>query len=189
MYYNYKKQMIKSVFMICLIFFIAIVATHNIYYKFKDERNIDYNSESLDIIFHEKSGDKVTLTKITPVTDSVGLSSKAYTFTIKNNLTIPVNYKIKLIDDIETINSDNCSTKQISKDIIKISIKEEKDNKIYNFNELLDNTLATEKIKALGEKEYTIRIWTINTSTASDDMHYHGLIQIIEDNNDIAKAG
>lgn len=189
MYYNYKKQMIKSGIIIAFILIFAIVSTHYIYYKFESERNVDYNSESLDIVFHEKSGDKVTLSKVTPVTDSVGLSSKSYTFTVKNNLTVPVNYKIKLIDDIDTVDSDLCSEKQIPKDIIKVSIKENKeDNEIYNLTEIVDNTLTVEKIKALEEKEYTIRIWTSNLAQSNDDMHYHGIIQVVEDGEDIAKA-
>ncbi len=188
MYYNYKKQMIKNGLIIALIFLVAITATHHIYYKFKSERNIDYNSKSLDVIFHEKSGDKVTLNKITPVTDSVGLSSNAYTFTIKNNLTVPVNYKIKLIDDIETVEADACNDFQIAKNIIKVSIKVAKDNKIYYLSDLNDSILLNEKIKALEEKEYTIRVWTSNESQPLDNMHYHGKIQIIEQNDDIAKA-
>ena len=125
MYNKYKKQRIKSALIICFILALAIFATHHIYYSFQDERNIDYSSESLDITFHEETGDKVTLTRVTPVTDSVGLASQAYTFTIKNNMTIPVNYTIKLVDDLETIFEDNCSEYQMPKEIIRISIRED----------------------------------------------------------------
>lgn len=187
MYYNYKKQMIKSGIIIALILMFAVVSTYYIYNKFESERNVDFNSESLDVVFHEKSGDKVTLTKITPVTDAVGLSSKSYTFTVKNNLTVPVSYKIKLIDDVDTINSDSCNERQISKDIIKVSIKENKDNEIFNFTDIADGTLVINEMKALEEKEYTIRVWTSNLAQANDDVHYHGIIQVVEDEGDIAK--
>ena len=189
MYNNYyKKQIIKNILIIVLILLFAVFATHHIYYKFQKERNVDYNSSSLDIIFHEKTGDRVTLTKITPVTDSVGLSSNSYTFTVKNNLTVPVNYKIKIVDDAKTVQEDNCFDKRISKDLIKVSIKSKKFNKIYKLSELQDNTLKLDKIKALGEKDYTIRLWTSNDAQAKDDIHYHGMIQIMEDKDDIAKA-
>lgn len=184
MYYNRKKQLIKSACVIIFILLIAVLSTHYIYYKFQNEREIDYTSASLNIVFHEKSGEKVTLTKITPVTDSVGLSSKAYTFTVKNNLTVKTKYTIKLIDDIEKVESDNCEQMQIGKDMIKVSIKEGKqDNKIYMLNELPENILIEETIKPLEEKEYTVRVWTVSTANQTNDIHYHGKLQIIEDGN------
>ena len=92
MYKNYKKEIIKNVIIFVLIILLAIFATYKIYYKFQNERKVDYNSESLEVIFHEDKGDNVTLYKITPVTDGVGLSSESYEFTVKNNLTKPVNF-------------------------------------------------------------------------------------------------
>lgn len=189
MYYNYRKQRMKSALIICFILALAIFATHHIYYKFQNERNTDYSSESLDITFHEETGDKVTLTRVTPVTDSVGLASQAYTFTIKNNMTVPVSYTIKLVDDLETVFEDNCSEYQMPKDIIKVSVREgKKDNKIFNLSELPEGTLETNKIDPLDEEEYTIRVWTKQDITiqAGSTKHFHGKIQIIEDDNQVA---
>lgn len=189
MYYNYRKQRIKSALIICFILALAIFATHHIYYKFQNERNTDYSSESLDITFHEETGDKVTLTRVTPVTDSVGLASQAYTFTIKNNMTVPVSYTIKLVDDLETVFEDNCSEYQMPKDIIKVSVREgKKDNKIFNLSELPEGTLETNKIAPLDEEEYTIRVWTKQDVMiqAGSTKHFHGKIQIIEDDNQVA---
>lgn len=188
MYYNYKKQRIKSALIISFILALAIFATHHIYYKFQKERNTDYSSESLDITFHEEAGDRVTLSKVTPVTDSVGLSSQAYTFTIKNNMTIPVNYTVRLADDLETVFEDGCSEYQVPKDIIRVAIKNDKKTGIYNLTELNKGILVQTKIKPLEEEEYTIRIWTRQDTTlqAGAIRHYHGKIQIIEDNKEVA---
>lgn len=188
MYYNYKKQRIKSALIICFILALAIFATHHIYYKFQNERNTDYSSESLDITFHEETRDKVTLSRVTPVTDSVGLSSQAYTFTIENNMTIPVNYTIKLVDDIEIVFEDGCSEYQMPKDIIRVAIKNNKKTGIYNLSELNDGILAQTKIKPLEEEEYTIRVWTKQDTTLQTGAirHFHGKIQIIEDNREVA---
>lgn len=188
MYYNYRKQRIKSALIICFILVLAIFATHHIYYKFQNERNTDYSSESLDITFHEEAGDKVTLTRVTPVTDSVGLASQAYTFTIKNNMTIPVNYTIRLVDDLEMIFEDGCSEYQMPKDIVKVAIKNNKKTEIYNLIDLNDGILAQTKVKALAEEEYTIRIWTTKDTTlqAGAVRHFHGKIQILEDDREVA---
>ena len=188
MYYNYRKERLKSALIICFILAIAIFATHHIYYKFQNERNTDYSSESLDITFHEETGDKVTLTRVTPVTDAVGLSSQSYTFTIKNNMTIPVDYTIKLVDDLEMVFEDNCGEIEMPKDIIRVAIKSEGKTEIYTLSELEDGVLETDKIKPLDEEEYTIRVWTTQNTTlqAGSTRHYHGKIQIVEDENQIA---
>ena len=190
MYYDYKKQRIKSAIIICCILAIAIFATHYIYYKFQNERNIDYSSESLDITFHEETGDRVMLDRVTPVTDAVGLSSQSYTFTIKNNMTVPVDYTIQLADDIETIFEDDCSEFQMPKDIIRVAIRQDnKDTEIYNLSELEEGKLIETEIKALGEANYTIRILTTqSTLQAGSVRHYHGKIQIVEDDNQVAIA-
>lgn len=188
MYYNYRKERLKSALIICFILAIAIFATHHIYYKFQNERNTDYSSESLDITFHEETGDKVALTRVTPVTDAVGLSSQSYTFTIKNNMTIPVDYTIKLVDDLEMVFEDNCGEIEMPKDIIRVAIKSEEKTEIYTLSELEDGVLETDKIKPLDEEEYTIRVWTTQNTTlqAGSTRHYHGKIQIVEDENQVA---
>lgn len=189
MYYNRKKAIIKNVVFIVLIFTIAIVATYNIYYHFVGATDIDYSSNSLDITFHEKNGAKVTLTKATPVTDSVGLSSDTYTLTIKNNLIEPVKYQIKLVDDYETMLSDYCTEHTLPKELLKVAIKEGNGkNDIYTLSDLKDGILKDEEMKPLEEKDYFIRIWLSNSPSMNigNDFHYHGLIQVVEDGDNLA---
>lgn len=183
MYFNRKKELIKNIVIIGVILLIAIISTRIIYYKYKNESNVDYNSKSLDIVFHEKDGANITINKVTPVTDSVGLSSKAYTFTIKNNLTEPVEYNIFLLDDIDAIKQDECGEYLINKEYIKVSIKEEgKDNRIYTISDLENEELLSTKIKALGEKNYSVRVWVDKdvSSPAGSNLHYHGKLKVVE---------
>lgn len=189
MYYNRKKYILKNVIIITFILLVAIVATHNIYYKFTKERDVDYSSESLDIVFHDVAGANIDITKPTLVNDAIGLSSKAYTLTIKNNLTEPVKYQLKLVDNTERIILDDCAELQIPKEIIRVSVKEDSSkNNIYTLSELIDNDLDLGEIDALAEKNYSIRIWVTNTSEAniSKNLHYHGIIQVIENETDLA---
>ena len=189
MYYNRKKILIKNITFIIAIFALAIIATYNIYYHFIDATDIDYSSESLDITFHEKNGADVTITKAIPVSDSVGLSSTAYTFTIKNNLTEKVNYQVKLVEDIEKIVEDLCVEQQIPKELLIISIKEDNlKNAIYTVSELQDGILDSDVMEPLEEKDYSIRVWVGNSDTLiiGSNLHYHGMIQVIE--NGIALA-
>jgi len=189
MYYNRKKYILKNVIIITFILLVAIIATHNIYYKFAKEGDVDYSSESLDIVFHDVAGANVDITKPTLVNDAIGLSSKAYTLTIKNNLTEPVKYQLKLVDNTERIILDDCAELQIPKEIIRVSVKEDSSkNNIYTLSELIDNDLDLGEIDALAEKNYSIRIWVTNTSEAniSKNLHYHGIIQVIENETDLA---
>ena len=187
--YNLKKEVMKNVIYIGIILLIAIISTYKIYYKFQDDRNVNFNSDSFVITFHEKTGDKVNITKVTPVTDSVGLSSNSYSFSIKNNLTEKAHFEVRLVDDLESVTDDNCIDKLISKENIKVSIKNgKKDNKIYNLNELEDGVLLSDKISALEEREISVRVWVDKNSSLpiGSDMHYHGTIKVLEDNGSVA---
>ena len=187
--YNPRKEVMKNVIYIGIILLIAIISTYKIYYKFQDDRNVNFNSDSFVVTFHEKTGDKVNITKVTPVTDSVGLSSNSYSFSIKNNLTEKAHFEVRLVDDLESVTDDNCIDKLISKENIKVSIKNgKKDNKIYNLNELEDGVLLSDKISALEEREISVRVWVDKNSSLpiGSDMHYHGTIKVLEDNGSVA---
>ena len=187
--YNPKKEVMKNVIYIGIILLIAIISTYKIYYKFQDDRNVNFNSDSFVITFHEKTGDKVNITKVTPVTDSVGLSSNSYSFSIKNNLTEKAHFEVRLVDDLESVTDDNCIDKLISKENIKVSIKNgKKENKIYNLNELEDGVLLSDKISALEEREISVRVWVDKNSSLpiGSEMHYHGTIKVLEDNGSVA---
>lgn len=181
--------MIRNVLMMGLILFIAIFFTYNIYYKFNDKNNVDFSSASLDINFHEENGEELDITKITPVTDSVGLSSPGHTITITNNLTEPVDYKIKLVDNEKKLQELDSEMKPIPKDEIRVSIKKSGvQTEVYTLTELEDNVLLETTASPLEETRYTIRIWVTNESSLpiGSSNYYHGLIQI-EENNKTAK--
>lgn len=187
--YNRRKEIVKNGVYIAFILLIAIISTYYIYNKFQVDHNIDFNSESLDVTYHETTADKLTLSKVTPVTDSVGLSSKSYNLTITNNLTESVDFRIKIVDDLEKILEDECSDNLIPKEDIRISIKNgNSENKIYDLGELEEGILLTSKMKALEKKNLSIRVWVKHGSTLpiGSLMHYHGVVQVIEDDDSVA---
>ena len=178
-----RRETIKNVVYISLILLVAIVSTYLIYDKFVDERKIDSSSEMLEVTYRDNSGNKIAITKVTPLTDSVGLSTTNYGLTLSNNLTEEVNYKIIVKDDIETILEDHCEEYQISKDDIRISVKVGKnENKIYTLSELVDGVLLEDKIKALDKEEISIRVWVSQNSTLplGSNIHYHGIVDVID---------
>ena len=184
-----KKEMIKSFILVLIIIGIACISTYNIYNKFHKSRSIDYSSESLDITFHEKTGSKITIDKVTPLNDNLGLTTNAYSFTIKNNLTEKISVTIKVADDLEEIKQDECEDKQIPKNHIKVSIKSTgTQTQIMTLTELENEVLMTTEMEALETKDFTVRAWTDQDIDVTDtDLHYHGLIQIYENNNSLAR--
>lgn len=178
-----RRETIKNVVYISLILLVAIVSTYLIYDKFVDERKIDSSSEMLEVTYRDNSGNKIAITKVTPLTDSVGLSTTNYGLTLSNNLTEEVNYKIIVKDDIETILEDHCEEYQISKEDIRISVKVGKnENKIYTLSELVEGVLLEDKIKALDKEEISIRVWVSQNSTLplGSNIHYHGIVDVID---------
>lgn len=181
--YNLKREIIKNSIYIFFILLIAVVSTYYIYNKFQGDRELDINSESLDVTYHETTGNQINLTKVVPVTDSVGLSSKSYTITIKNNLTEKVDYNVKISDAIEKIAEDQCEEYLIPKDALRISIKNgNKGNKIYDYNEIVNDILLEDTMEALETKNLSIRVWVKQDSNIpmGANMHYHGTLQIVE---------
>ena len=188
MYYNRKKEIIKNTVYITFILLLAVISTYFIYHKFQDTRNIDFNSDSLDVTYHEATGDKISLKKVTPVTDSVGLSSKSYSVSIKNNLTENVKYKIKIVDDKELM-SEVEEESLIPKEDIRISVKvNKKDNEIYNLSDLEEGVLLEDEIYALANDNISIRLWIKQDSKLpmGSNMYYNGIIQIVEENSSVA---
>ena len=186
MYYNAKKQRIKEMIYISIILLTAIISTYIIYDHFESSRLKEYNSTSLEVTYQEETAEKITLNKVTPVTDSVGLSSKAYTFTIKNNQDHQVKYNIVLKDD-KVLNDKE--TAVIPKDIIKVSIRESKnDTTIHTLSSLEKGVLLETSLKTNETKDYSIRVWTTNENNnlSGAKLKYNGLIQIIEETNELA---
>ena len=105
-----RKETIKNVVYIGLILLVAVVSTYLIYDKFVEERKIDSSSEILEVTYRDNSGHKLAITKVTPLTDSVGLSTTNYGVTLSNNLTEKVNYIIMFPDDILTDDIDEIIT-------------------------------------------------------------------------------
>ena len=184
MQFKRKRELIKNIVLTTLILLIAVISTYYIYNKFDNSEIVDYTSASLDITYKEEDGDKISITTVSPVTDSVGLSSKAHTVTIKNNLTEKVNYVIKINDDIKTMIEDECTEYQIPKQDIRISVRDTNGtNAIYTLSDSEDNILVSHKIKALQEEKYTIRLWVSSESSLpmGSDIHYHGIIEVVEE--------
>lgn len=179
----YRKYMIKSVIIIILLLAFAVVSTYFIYNNFSNEREHDIDTGKMEAVFHNKAGNKINLTKFTPVSDAVGLSSTAYDFTVKNGTYESVKYKIVLERNEEEITKENCSNKTIPNELLKLSLRvDHQTPKAMILSEYKDNVLYEDTIEADSEEDFSIRIWAINSDFVIDrDSHYHAIIKVIEE--------
>ena len=178
-----KKMLIKTMIFMVLIIGISVFVSITIYNKFKTVRDKKYNSPSLEVTYHSKYGKSINITKVTPVTDYVGLSGYAYKFTIKNNTNKKVKYQIKLMDNDKRYIKDNCEEKKIPKSIIKIGIhKSGEVSKVINLDDVDDDILTTAVLRPKKEEKYTVRVWISNENDLVLDkyLHYHGLLKVTE---------
>ena len=180
---NYKRYMIKNTFIITFLFIFAIVATYIIYNKFINLREKDVDTGKMEVVFHSKDSNKINLTSFIPVTDAVGLSSKEYDFTVKNNSQEKVKYKIMLVDNLEIIKNDNCDNKIIPKELLKLSLRVDHQAPILRIlSEYGDNVLFEDVLDAKEEEDYSVRIWALKNDFLIDkESHFHAIIKVIEE--------
>ena len=179
----YRRHMIKSTIIIIFLFAFAIISTYLIYQSFASERERDIDTGEMEVVFHSKEGNKINLTRFTPVSDAVGLSSTEYDFTVKNSTANSVNYKIVLEPNTNRINKDNCINKIIPSELLKLSLRVDHQAPTAKIlSEYLDNVLYEDTLEANSEEDYSIRLWAINSDFVIDrDSHYHGVIKVIEE--------
>lgn len=178
-----RKMLIKTILFMIIILGLSIFSSIIIYDKFKSVRDKKYNSPSLEVTYHSKNGKSINITKVTPVTDYVGLSSYAYKFTIKNNTNRKVKYQVKLIDDDKKYIKDDCIEKEIPKSIIKLGIhKSGEVSSIINLDDIEDDVLTTDVLGPGKEEKYTVRVWISNENdlVLDKNLHYHGLLKVTE---------
>lgn len=184
MYNNYyRKQQIKSIIIITFLLLFAILSTYFIYNKFSKSRQIDIDTGEMEVVFHEKDGNLINIDKFTPVTDSVGLSSKEYSFTINNKTSNAVRYKIVLEPNYTNCIDYNCINSTIPYELLKLSLRKNSNTPTAGIlSEYPNNVIHEDKIDAFSEIDYSIRMWPINSNFLVDkNSNFSATIKVIEE--------
>lgn len=179
----YRKQRRKSIIIITFLIVFSLVSTYLIYEKFANSRDKDYDTGKMEVVFHEKNGNEISLDKFTPVTDAIGLSSPSYTFTVNNNTDKKVKYKIKLVANKKKMEQDNCDNKQIPKELLKLSFRKDHQTPVaYVLSEFPNDVIYEDSLKPNSSEDYSIRLWAMNSNfTLDKTSHYHALIEVVEE--------
>lgn len=133
---------------------------------------------TLNIDFGQDANNTIDLNGQYPKSDALGLSSTPYNFTIENTGSLPARFEVSIEDDLEMIEQDACTSKQLNKEYIKYSLD---GTSVSTISALAINNykIDTGVLDPGAAKTYTIRVWI--SETAGNDAlnkHYHGKIVV-----------
>lgn len=137
------------------------------------------NSGDLLITFGEKVevlDDIITLDNNDVLSYEDGMKTDGHKFSIKNIGDVKVMFKIKLVDDIDMIELDNCSKMQFKKKNIFFSLNDHvvgMVSDLYNGEEYI---ISEESIDSDETKNYEIKFWVDKNYV--NNGHYHGKIKV-----------
>ena len=133
---------------------------------------IDFDATSTDM------GNIINLNGAYPTSDEEGQKTNPYSFRITNSGTLAAAYKVKIIDDQDMINEDECQDNLLPKANIKVSIN---GGTPFLLNSVEENeyVINSDTLNPGGNKNFAIRIW-IDKNSGNEVLgkHYHGKIVV-----------
>ena len=133
---------------------------------------IDFDATSTDM------GNIINLNGAYPTSDEEGQKTNPYSFRITNSGTLAAAYKVKIIDDQDMINEDECQDSLLPKANIKVSIN---GGTPFLLNSVEENeyVINSDTLNPGGNKNFAIRIW-IDENSGNEVLgkHYHGKIVV-----------
>ena len=133
---------------------------------------------TLNIDFGEDADGTLSLTGNYPMDDVTGNGTAPYTFTIKNTGSLETYYTVKLEDDTEMIEQENCTGSLIDKNQVKYSIDAGAPG-ILGEIETNSNIIDQGMLANGASKTYNLRLWIKeNAPNTVLNRHYHGKIVI-----------
>lgn len=177
------KLTIFSIFAVTIIMISSAYAIFSSVQKSENYNTITVGTLKIDFNDTEDGlGNIIKLNGAYPESDNDGQKEEPYTFKITNSGNISANYKIKILDDTDMIESDNCQDNLLDKTKIKLSINGGEpitlSDKEANSYEIANGILTPNN-----SRTYKIRIWI--TDQAGNEVlgkHYHGKI-VVEGEN------
>lgn len=174
-----SRELKHSILSIFLVVIVILSSSFAIFTSIQKSEN--YNSITVGILkvdFLQDTINTLNLNGAYPIPDVNGLETEGYSFKISNTGNLNAQYKIRIVDDTEMISEDECSSNQLDKSEIKVSIND-------GTPFLLDSKSSSDYVVELASlapgnmKEYTIKIWIDeNAGNKVLGKHYHGKIVV-----------
>lgn len=172
-----SRELKHSILSIFLVVIVILSSSFAIFTSIQKSEN--YNSITVGILkidFSQDTANTLNLNGAYPIPDVNGLETEGYSFKISNTGNLNAQYKIRIVDDTEMINEDECASNLLDKSKIKVSIND-------GTPFILDSKSSSDYVVELASiapgniKEYTIKIW-IDEDAGNEVLgrHYHGKI-------------
>lgn len=187
---NEKKKKIIIIVLICLIFLLLIGITFA-WFRFKGFSGntntlITGTTKKLEVRLDEYDGKTIQLLNTYPLTDNSGIKTKAYEFSLVNNMNYKLKYSVQLILDEDAIKKCGCHDNLLDDSVLRYQL-------IRNDSFVLIDTLVNKEnwiidnytVDAFNTNHYSLRLWLAeNAENEYMGKHFHAKIKVdvIEDN-------
>lgn len=173
------KITIVSIFVVTIVMISSAFAIFSSVQKSEKYNTLTVGTLKVDFIDTEDGmGNIINLNGAYPISDAKGQEEDPYSFKITNSGTLAASYKIKILDDTDMINEDNCQNNLLDKSKIRVSINK---GEAFTLSDAEASGFTVEKgtLEASDVKNYEIRIW-IKEDSGNEVLgkHYHGKIVV-----------
>ena len=173
------KITIVSIFFVTIVMISSAFAIFSSVQKSEKYNTLTVGTLKVDFIDTEDGmGNIINLNGAYPISDAKGQEEDPYSFKITNSGTLAASYKIKILDDTDMINEDNCQNNLLDKSKIRVSINKGEAFTLSD-TEAGEFTVEQGTLEASDVKNYEIRIW-IKEDSGNEVLgkHYHGKIVV-----------
>lgn len=173
------KITIVSIFVVTIVMISSAFAIFSSVQKSEKYNTLTVGTLKVDFIDTEDGmGNIINLNGAYPISDEKGQEEDPYSFKITNSGTLAASYKIKILDDTDMINEDNCQNNLLDKSKIRVSINKGEAFTLSD-TEAGEFTVEQGTLEASDVKNYEIRIW-IKEDSGNEVLgkHYHGKIVV-----------
>ena len=173
------KITIVSIFVVTIVMISSAFAIFSSVQKSEKYNTLTVGTLKVDFIDTEDGmGNIINLNGAYPISDAKGQEEDPYSFKITNSGTLAASYKIKILDDTDMINEDNCQNNLLDKSKVRVSINK---GEVFTLSDTEAGEFTVEQgtLEASDVKNYEIRIW-IKEDSGNEVLgkHYHGKIVV-----------
>lgn len=188
-----KKTKLKPLFKhqllaVGLSVFIVVVATlvGSFAIFSKTDNGTEYNvvkvgKLELSYVDLNNEGNVIQLASNYPISDTTGTTATPYRFSVENTGTIPTNYVVRVIDDVDTITADGCADNLIDSAYIRYKFDHGEVGTLKDLKQSDEGgyVIATGTLQPTESNIHEVRLW-INEVSSNKVLgaHFHGKVVI-----------
>ncbi len=175
-----NKKFIKiSIFVICAVLMLFLVAYAIFTFTGLGTKENRLSTGTLVLTMDESMSNGISISNAVPISDSEGINTDPYVFSIENTGTLNANYRILLVDDLEKYEDHHCSDNKMPWKNIKYELKKDGGASSVDLLSSSSGLFDTGVLAPGKKKNYTLKLW-IEESSGNEIMgtHFHGRIKI-----------